>query len=99
MMTNVIVAVVSAYCKCNLCCGPNAKGICANGKRPIQGITIAASRTIPFQSIVQVDEHTYTVQDRLAKRLDNRFDIYFNKHSDAKKFGIKTNRVTVITSK
>jgi 3D (Asp-Asp-Asp) domain-containing protein len=47
-----------------------------------------------------VGSHNYIVQDRLAKRYDSRFDIYFNKHSDAKKFGIRTNQtVTIVRNK
>ena len=100
MTTNIITATITAYCACKLCCGPNAKGITANGQRPIQGITIAASRTLPFGTTVIIGDKTFRVQDRLAKRYDNRFDIYFTKHSDAKKFGIKYGQqVTIITTK
>ena len=97
MMTNVIVAVVTAFCSCKICCGPNAKGICANGKAPVPQTTIAASRTIPLGSKVLLNGHEYRVDDRLARRYDNRFDIYFASHKDAKQFGIRTNKVTVIT--
>lgn len=98
MITNIINATITAYCSCKLCCGPNAKGICANNKPPIEGITIAASRSIPLGSTATYQGRTYLVQDRLAKRFDSRFDIYFAKHSDAKKFGIKHNqKVTIIT--
>lgn len=31
----------------------------------------------------------YKIQDRLHPKYDNRVDIYFSKHQDAKKFGIK----------
>jgi 3D (Asp-Asp-Asp) domain-containing protein len=96
MTTNIVTAVVTAYCSCKLCCGPTAKGITANGNRPIQGTTIAASRKIPLGSSVRIDGHHYVVQDRLARRYDSRFDIYFNRHADAKKFGIKTQQVKVI---
>jgi 3D (Asp-Asp-Asp) domain-containing protein len=49
-------------------------------------------------STVHVNGKTYTVQDRLAKRYDSRFDIYFESHEKAKQFGIKTNQtVTIIT--
>lgn len=99
MITNIIQATITAYCACKLCCGPNAKGLTANGNKPIQGITIAASRKIPLQSSVQVGCKTYIVQDRLAKKYDSRFDIYFNKHSDAKKFGIKTNQTVKVIIK
>ena len=98
MTTNIITATITAYCSCKLCCGPNAKGICANGQKPKEGITIAASRNIPLGSQSIIAGRVYTVHDRLAKRFDNRFDIYFAKHSDAKKFGIRTNqKVIVIT--
>lgn len=91
--------VISGYCACHICCGPNAKGIAANGKRPQQGRTVAASRTLAFGSRVIIDGHIYTVEDRLARRYDSRFDIYFSRHEDAKRFGIRTNKVTVITDK
>lgn len=98
MITNIVVATITAYCACKTCCGPNAKGITANGQLPTQGITIAAPRKISFGSIVSIQGKSFVVQDRLAKRYDSRFDIYFTKHSDAKKFGIKTNQtVTIIT--
>lgn len=86
-------ALLTAYCACKLCCGPNAKGITASGQRPVQGITIAASRTIPFGTQVFIDNKQFLVQDRLAKRFDSRFDLYFHKHEDAKKFGVKTNTI------
>lgn len=98
MITNIITATLTAYCACKLCCGPNAKGICANNKPPIEGKTIAASRKIPFGSSVLIGTNLYRVDDRLARRYDSRFDIYFTKHIDALKFGIKTNQtVTIIT--
>lgn len=109
MLTNILTNItITAYCACKLCCGPTAKGITANGNKPVQGITIAASRTIPFGSRVTStalpknvsSTQTLVVQDRLSGRYDSRFDIYFDKHSDAKQFGIKTNQiVTIITKK
>ena len=101
MILTITNAVLTAYCACKLCCGPNAKGICANGQRPKEGVTCAASRVIPFSSTIEFKGttgkiETRTVQDRLAKRYDSRFDIYFTKHSDAKKFGIKTNQTVII---
>ena len=89
-------AIITAYCACSLCCGPKPSGLTASGLKPRQGITIAASRSIPFGTKVVINGRTYTVQDRLAKRYDSRFDIYFTKHSDAKAFGIHTNTITII---
>lgn len=96
MLTNILTATVTAYCSCRICCGPNAKGITANGKTPTQGITIAASRSIKFGSLVIVKNHTYRVEDRLARKYDNRFDIYFKSHKEAKAWGKQTLKVIVI---
>lgn len=99
MTTNIITAVITAYCSCRICCGSNATGLAANGHKPIAGITVAASRSIPFGSTVIILDHSYLVQDRLAKKYDSRFDIYFKQHQAAKNFGIKTQQVTIITVK
>lgn len=96
-MTNVLTAVITAYCSCKLCCGPNAKGITANGRKPVEGITIAASRRLPFNTDVILNGRTYKVQDRLARRYDSRFDIYMSSHQSALNFGIRTQQVLVIT--
>lgn len=96
MTTNILTAVVTAYCACKTCCGPNAKGITANGKVPQEGVTIAASRKIPFGSKVIIDNREYTVQDRLAVRYDSRFDLYFKSHKVALQHGIRTQQVIVI---
>ena len=92
MLTN---AIITAYCACTICCGPKASGLTASGKSPVQGVTIAASRSIPFGTKIRINGHTYTVQDRLAKRYDSRIDIYFAKHKDAKAFGIHTNNIEI----
>ena len=91
-MTNLLV--VTAYCACSLCCGYPAKGITSSGVKPIEGTTIAMSRTIPFNTKVYIEGvGPRVVQDRLALKFDNRVDIYFKKHKDAKKFGIKKLKV------
>lgn len=92
MITNLIV---TAYCQCVICCGPNAHGITADGHKPVQGVTVAASRSIPFGTHIVIDKHIYTVQDRLAKRYDNRVDIYFNNHKDALRFGKQKKQVEI----
>ena len=94
ILTNV---TLTAYCLCTAVCCPKAsKGLCANGQPPIQGITIAASRSIPLGTHVLINGHEYIVQDRLARRYDKRMDIYFNSHKDALRFGKQTNNVTIL---
>lgn len=98
-ITNHVIitnATLTGYCKCFKCCGQHAKGITADGHKPKENWTIAASRQIPFGSTVQFQNHLYQVQDRLAKCYDSRFDIYFESHEKAKQFGIKKNQKVVV---
>lgn len=95
-MTNVIVAVITAYCACTKCCGSNAVGLTASGKPPVQGVTVAGPRNLPFGTVVYIEGvGRRVVQDRTARRYDGRFDVYFTKHADAVRFGIRTNRVWI----
>ena len=96
-MTNVILATITGYCACQLCCGPRAQHLTASGRNPTPTNTIAAPRSIPFGSHIVVAGRRYTVEDRTAKRFDGRFDIYFANHAAAKRFGRQTNTVTIIT--
>ena len=82
-------ATVTAYCACTICCGKNAKGITAAGTRPLQGRTIAAPRSVPLGAKVRVQglPGVFTVEDRTARRFDGRWDVYFERHQDAKNFG------------
>jgi len=100
MITNIIVATVTAYCAGKCCCPPTSKGLTANGNKPIQGITIAGPRIYPFESIVYIKgQGRFILQDRLAKRYDSRFDIYYSSHAEAKQFGIKTNQTIKVILK
>ena len=96
VITTITNAIVTAYCACTTCCGDQAASITASGVKPISGVTIAASRTLPIGTKVIINNHTYVVQDRLARRYDSRFDIYFDSHQDAKKFGKQTLNVKII---
>ena len=78
---------ITAYCACQICCGKNAKGITAAGTRPMQGRTVAAPRNVPLGTKVLIDGKPFTVEDRTARRFDGRWDIYFERHQDAKNFG------------
>ena len=81
-------AIVTAYCACRACCGPDAAGIAANGKAPRQGVTVAAPRRVPFGTVVWIrGVGRRVVQDRTAIRYDGRWDVYFDRHQDAVRFG------------
>lgn len=91
---------VTAYCGCEKCCGKWSKHkLTADGHTPKQGVTIAASRAIPFGTKIKIEGKIYTVQDRLATKYDNRIDIYFEKHDDALKFGKKTLQIEILDKK
>ena len=92
MLTNTIL---TAYCACRLCCGPHAAGLCADGRKPVAGVTVAAPRAIPLGTRLQIQGFTnrFVVQDRTARRYDGRIDIYFATHAEARRFGIRTNTV------
>ena len=89
-------AIITAYCACTICCGKHHNGVTASGAKPIEGITVAASRKIKLGTHLRIDGHEYVVQDRLAKRYDSRFDIFFTNHTDAKNFGLQHHVVTII---
>lgn len=88
---------VTAYCACSKCCGKWADGITASGKPAVQGVTIAASRSIPFGTKLNIEGvGVRVVQDRLAARYDSRIDVFFNDHKAALKFGKRNLNVEVV---
>lgn len=90
-------ATVTAYCPCQLCCGPGARGVTASGKPALTGTTIAAPRRIPFGTRVYIPGvGVRIVQDRLAKKYDSRFDVFFARHEQAKQFGRKELNVRIL---
>lgn len=96
-MTNFI-ATITAYCACVKCCGTSSPGINAAGRAPVQGVSIAGPRRFPLGTRVKLEGMTnvFIIDDRLAKKYDSRFDLFFNSHSDALRFGKRRLRVTII---
>lgn len=98
-MTNIIT---SSYCACVLCCGPDAIGLTASGRKPVEGITVAASRKIPLGTMINLTvpgaftNRIFRVDDRLAKRYDARVDIYMDDHNKALQWGLKKGSFTII---
>ena len=91
---------ITGYCACPKCCGKNAKGITAAGTRPMQGRTVAASRSIPLGTRIHIEGIGWrVVEDRTAKRFDGRVDIYFRSHDEAKKFGKRKLQITIQETK
>ena len=94
--THTRKVTVTAYCACYKCCGKHSDGITASGKPARQGVTIAASRKIPFGTRVYIPKLGWrVVQDRLAVRYDSRMDVFFESHQAALEFGKQELVVTI----
>lgn len=95
--------VITAYCPCHICCGKWAEATTprtASGIPPQEGRTCAASRKYPFGTVLDIKGvGKRIVEDRLALRFDDRVDIYFNVHKDAKNFGIRKTQITIWNKK
>ena len=81
---------VTAYCPCEKCCGAYANGYTATGAKATQGVTIAADPDVlPMGTEIELDGHTYTVQDTGGAISGNRLDLYFDSHEDALQWGVR----------
>lgn len=80
---------VTHYCACTKCCGPNAQGITASGKRVAEGM-VAMSSHYPFGTQIMINGVMYTVEDRGGSGIENdisRVDIYVADHNYALRLG------------
>lgn len=87
--------VVTAYCPCTVCCGPQAQGVTASG-RPVSangGRFVAADRDIPFGTMLVIpgyhDGRPVEVLDRGGAIEGNRLDVYFPTHDEARRWGVR----------
>ena len=88
---------VTAYCACARCCGKWSGGPTASGKMPQAGVTVAGPRSIPFGTRVLIEGvGERVVQDRLARKYDGRFDVFFASHKEALRFGKRTLKVRIL---
>lgn len=84
------VFTITAYCPCEKCCGAYANGYTATGAKATQGVTIAADPDVlPMGTKIELDGHTYTVQDTGGAIKGNRLDLYFDSHEDALQWGVR----------
>jgi len=93
--------IVTAYCPCKKCCGPQACGITASGK-PVTAngsLFVAADRSIPFGTKIKVpgyaDGKAVPVLDRGGAIKGNRLDVYFPTHQAALNWGRQTLTVEI----
>lgn len=92
--TRTDVFTVTAYCPCEKCCGAYANGYTATGAKATQGVTVAADPAVlPMGTELEIDGHTYTVQDTGGAIAGNRLDLYFDSHEDALRWGVQEKMV------
>ena len=88
---------ITYYCPCEKCCGSYADGITASGVPATEGVTCACDY-LPIGTMVNVDGHIYTVQDRFGAFDGSKcIDIYVEDHDRAEGLGTHTSRVYLVT--
>lgn len=88
---------VTAYCSCAKCCG-KTNGVTAMGTKASAGRTVAASAKFAFGTKLNINGHTYTVEDRGGAIQGNKIDIYVNSHAEALAWGVRYLPVSTINN-
>ena len=98
---HLVKMLVTAYCPCPLCCGPNAAGITASGKLVDynDGHFVAADPSLHFGTKVIIPGYASSsveVVDRGGAIKGNHIDVFFPTHEEALQWGKQTLNVIVV---
>lgn len=89
------VCTITHYCGCSVCCGSWGNAT-ASGATPTAGWTVA-NNVLPFGTLVEINGHTYCVEDRGDSNMDDYwFDIYCGGHQEALDRGMYSAEVYII---
>jgi 3D (Asp-Asp-Asp) domain-containing protein len=101
--SRVVRMEVTGYCPCTKCCGPNAQGITASGKKVSynRGRFVAAdTKVLPFGTKLSIPGYhaaqAVEVIDRGGAIKGKKLDLYFPTHQAALNWGRQTVDVTVM---
>lgn len=83
---------ITFYCPCSACCGSWGNAT-ASGAMPTARWTVA-NGSLPFGTLVEIDGHTYCVEDRGVG--GDQFDIFVNDHSEALARGLYYTDVYIV---
>lgn len=86
-----------AYCACSKCCGRWSQyGLTASGTAPRQGRTVAVDpAVIPLGTQLTIDGKAgYIAEDTGSGIAGNTIDVYFDRHEDALRWGVRKVTVT-----
>lgn len=75
-------------------CG-KSNGITASGLPAQEGVTIASDH-LPFGTLVEIDGHTYMVQDRFGGGYTNKIDIFVEDRQKALSYGVQEKTIKVL---
>lgn len=89
---------ITHYCACTKCCGKNAKGITASGKKVEENKTIAVDpKVIKLGSTVYIDGYgLMEAQDTGSAIKGNIIDVYIPDHNKALKLGVTYKDVYIV---
>lgn len=89
---------ITHYCACTKCCGKNAKGITASGKKVEENKTIAVDpKVIKLGSTVYIDGYgLMEAQDTGSAIKGNIIDVYIPDHNEALKLGVTYKDVYIV---
>ena len=94
---------VTGYCACTKCCGPDAHGVTASGRRVSYngGRFVAAdTRVLPFGTKLQIPgyagDRAVEVIDRGGAIKGRKLDLFFATHAEALEWGRQWVTVTVV---
>jgi 3D (Asp-Asp-Asp) domain-containing protein len=99
-----VEAVVTAYCPCKLCCGPDARGITSTGQdaRDLSGCAVDP-KLIPYGCRVYVPAVGWRTADDTgsAMRDDGRrgvvhIDVRMRTHQEALQFGLRRAKIKIL---
>jgi 3D (Asp-Asp-Asp) domain-containing protein len=99
---HTVKMIVTAYCPCPKCCGPDAMGLTASGKDVTynNGHFVAADKSFAFGTNLIIpgynDGKPVEVIDRGGAIKGNKLDVFFPTHEEALQWGRRTIEVTVI---
>ena len=82
--------IVTGYCSCPKCCGPNATGITATGTKAQLGTISADTSIFPFGTQLNVPGYGEGVVEDSGSRVKGyRIDVWFPTHAEAEAWGTK----------
>ena len=89
-------AVVTAYCPCRVCCGPNARGITSTGQDARQSGCAVDPRLIPYGCRVRIPGVGWRTADDTGSAMREHgekgvfhIDVRMPSHEQAVRFGVR----------